>query len=102
MHQLKEVGMLFAKMYLLMKRLEDRANQKQEVMHIHDSCMTYEECGNTGHSGNNYPKTHEDVNFIKTITIILNRIKDGISNKGQTTKVTIKVIISIVLITSHL
>jgi hypothetical protein len=28
-----------------------------------------------------------------TTTFILNRIKDGISNKGQNTKVTIKVII---------
>ena len=26
--------------------------------------MTCEECGNTGHSGNNCPKTHEDVNFV--------------------------------------
>ena len=64
MHQLKEVDMLSAKMDLLMKRLEDRANVKQEVMHIHDSCMTCEECGNTGYSGNNCPETHEDVNFI--------------------------------------
>ena len=56
--------MLSAKMDLLMKRLEERANEKKEVMHIHDSCMTYEECGNTRHSRNNYPETHEDVNFI--------------------------------------
>ena len=53
-----------AKMDLLMKKLEDRANKKQEVMHIHDSRMTREECGNTGHSGNNCPETHEDVNFV--------------------------------------
>jgi len=33
-------------------------------MHIHDSRMTCEEFGNTRHSGNNFPKTHEDVNFI--------------------------------------
>jgi hypothetical protein len=64
MHQLKEVDMLSAKMDLMMKKLEDRANDKQEVMHIHDSCMTCEECGNTVHSANNYPKTHEDMNFI--------------------------------------
>ena len=62
MHQLKEVDMLSAKMDLLMKKLEDQANEKQEVMHIHDSRMTCEECGNTGHSGNNCPKIHEDVN----------------------------------------
>ena len=43
MHQLKEVDMLAAKIDLLMKKLEDRANDKQEVMHIHDSRMTCEE-----------------------------------------------------------
>ena len=64
MHQLKEVDMLSTKMDLLMKKLEDRANEKQEVMHIYDSRMTYEECGNTRHAGNNCPKTQEDVNFI--------------------------------------
>ena len=51
MHQLKEVDMLSAKMDLLMKKLEDRTNEKQEVMHIHDSHMTCEECGNSRHSG---------------------------------------------------
>ena len=64
MHQLKEVDMLSAKMDLLMKRLEDRANEKQEVMHIHHSRMMCEECGNTRHSVNNCPETHEDVNLI--------------------------------------
>jgi uncharacterized coiled-coil protein SlyX len=57
MHQLKEVDMLSAKMDLLMKKLEDRANEKQEVMHVQDSRMTW-------HSGNNYPETQEDVNFV--------------------------------------
>ena len=47
-----------------MKKLEDRANEKQEVMHIHDSRMMCEVCGNTGHSGSNCPKTQEDVNFV--------------------------------------
>jgi hypothetical protein len=55
MHQLKEVDMLSAKMDLLMKRLDERAGEKKEVMHIHDSYMTCEECGETRHSGNNYP-----------------------------------------------
>jgi len=64
MHQLKEVDMLSAKMDLLMKKLEDRANDKQEVIHIHDSRMTCEVCGNTGHSSNNCPETHEDVNIV--------------------------------------
>jgi hypothetical protein len=51
-------------MDLLMKKLEDRANEKKEVMHINNSCMTCEECGNTRHSGNNCLKIQEDVNFI--------------------------------------
>ena len=64
MHQPKEVYMLFAKMDLLMKKLEDRANMKQEVMYIHDSRMSCEVCGNTRHSGSNCPETHENVNFV--------------------------------------
>ena len=63
-HKIKEVNMLSAQMDLLMKKLEDQANEKQQVMHIHDSHMTCEECGNTRHSGNNCLETHEDVNFI--------------------------------------
>ena len=64
MHQLKEVDMLSAKMDMLIKRLEERANEKQEVMYIHDSRITCEKCGNTGHSRNNCPEIQEDVNFI--------------------------------------
>jgi hypothetical protein len=40
MQQLKKVDMMFAKMDLLMKRLDERADEKKEVMHIHDSRMT--------------------------------------------------------------
>jgi hypothetical protein len=64
MHQLKEIDMQSAKMDLLMKKLEDRVSEKNEVMHIHDSCMTWEMCGNTRHSVNNYLETQEDVNYI--------------------------------------
>ena len=64
MHQLKEVDMLYAKMDLLIKKLKDWVNEKQEVMHIHDSRVTCEECGNTRHSRSNCPKIHKDVNFV--------------------------------------
>jgi len=64
MHQLKEVDMLAAKMDLLMKRLGERTVEKKEVMHIHDSSMTCEECGETGHSCTNCPEMTEDVNYI--------------------------------------
>jgi hypothetical protein len=57
MHQLKEVDMLSAKMDLLMKKPEDRVSEKKEVMHINDSRMTCEVCGDTGHSRNNCPET---------------------------------------------
>jgi hypothetical protein len=57
MHQLKEVDMLSAKMDLLMKKLEDRVSEKKEVRHIHDSRMTCEVCGDTGHSGSKCPET---------------------------------------------
>ena len=33
-------------------------------MHIYDSHMTCEECGDTGHSGNHCPEMLEDVNYI--------------------------------------
>jgi hypothetical protein len=64
MHQLKEVDMLSAKMDLLMKKLEDRVSEKKEVMHIHDSRMTCEVCGDTRHSESNCLETQEDVNYI--------------------------------------
>jgi hypothetical protein len=47
MHKLKEVDMLSTKVDMLMKKLKDRANEKQEVMHIQDSRITCEACGNT-------------------------------------------------------
>jgi hypothetical protein len=61
MHQ---VDMLSAKMDLLMKRLDERAGEKNKVMHIHDFRMTCEEYGETGHLGNNFPELQEDVNYV--------------------------------------
>jgi hypothetical protein len=67
MHQLKEVDMISAKIDLLMKKFNERTIEKNEVMHIHDSCMTCEECGGTGHSGSNCPEIQEDVNYINNL-----------------------------------
>jgi len=64
MHQLKEVDMLADKMDLLMKRLKVRTAEKKEVMHIHYSGMTCEECGETGHTGTNFLELREDINYI--------------------------------------
>jgi hypothetical protein len=64
MHQLKEVDMLSAKLDLLMKKLDDKAGDKREVMNVYDSHMTCEECGDTGHSGNHCPEMLEDARYI--------------------------------------
>jgi hypothetical protein len=64
MHQLEEVDKLSAKMELLMKRLEDKAPEKKEVMQLFESSMTCEECGNTGHLGSQCPQLEEDMNYI--------------------------------------
>jgi hypothetical protein len=51
-------------MDLLMKRLEDKAPEKKEVMQLFKSRMTCEEGGNTGHSGSQCLQLEEDVNYI--------------------------------------
>jgi hypothetical protein len=64
MHRLKELDMLSAKMDLLMKRLEDKAPERKEVMQLFESRTTCEECGNIGHSGSQCPQLEENVNYI--------------------------------------
>jgi hypothetical protein len=44
-----------AKLDLIIKKLEERDIEKKEVMHINDSHMTCEECGDVGHLRNNCP-----------------------------------------------
>jgi hypothetical protein len=99
MHQLKKVDMLSAKMDLLIKRLDERASEKKEVMHIYDSRMTYEECGDTGHSGSNCPELQEDVNYLNNNNnnYYHPQQNQGWNNsKGLTTQVIIKVIILLI------
>jgi hypothetical protein len=67
MHSVKEPDMLAAKIDLLMKRLNDRAAEKEAMkstIQAMDSHMTCEVCGEVGHSGNNFPKTCEDAMYI--------------------------------------
>jgi hypothetical protein len=59
-HHLKETDMVTAKLELIMKKLDI---EKKEVMHIDDSRMTCEECGDYGHSAVNCLTLQEDVNF---------------------------------------
>ena len=61
MHEVKEVDMLSTKLDLLMKKLDDRAGDKKEIMHVYDSHMTCEECGDSGHSGNHCP---DQINYL--------------------------------------
>jgi uncharacterized coiled-coil protein SlyX len=68
MHQLKEVDMLSAKMDLLLKKLVDQASDKKEVNFINESRMTYEECGEVGHSGRNCLEFRENVNYFNNNT----------------------------------
>ena len=64
----EEVCALSTKMdVLLINWLEQRANYKKDRQAIHDTYNSQnicDICGNTGHSGNNWPKAQEDVNFI--------------------------------------
>ena len=67
MHTVKETDMLSAKIDLLMKRLEEQAQDKDATMgtvQAMDSHMTCEVCGNIGHSGNDCLETHEKATFI--------------------------------------
>ena len=62
-----EMDMLFAKIYLLMKRLDERAQDKEAMMgtiQAMDSHMTCEVCGNVGHLENDCPKTRKEAAFI--------------------------------------
>ena len=67
MHTVKETGMLSTKIDLVMKRLEEQAQEKDTMMgtvQAMDSHMTCEVCANIGHLGNDCPKTCEEVAFI--------------------------------------
>ena len=66
MHTVKETYMLAVKIDLLLKKFEGYLQDKAQMQTIQalDARMTCEVCGNTGHSGNNCPKTHEEEMFL--------------------------------------
>jgi hypothetical protein len=74
-------------------------------MHIHDSRTCVKSVETMGIQGTTALKFMRMWTLSTTTTFVLNRIKDRISNKGQTTKVitrvTLKVIIMITLIINH-
>ena len=64
MHTIEETDMLDTKLDLLIKRLDKHDATKEttyDTVQALDPHMTCEVCGNAGHSGNDCPKTHEDV-----------------------------------------
>ena len=70
MHTIHEVGMLSAKMDLLMKKMEEGSKKEQESIQLHATARAIkvdpwcEVCGKDDHLGSNCPETREDVNFI--------------------------------------
>jgi hypothetical protein len=65
MHTVKEIEMLAAKLDLLMKKLNDQEKAKpQATVKALDSHITCEVYGNTGHSRNDCPETHEETMFM--------------------------------------
>jgi hypothetical protein len=67
MHTVKEVDMLSAKMYLLLRKLDERVEIKKQIYNSAQAIGTPSACevyGNSGHSGNDCPETREDVAFM--------------------------------------
>jgi len=67
MHTVKELDMLAVKMDLLMKRLDERATDKDTIkstVQAMDSHMPCEVYGEVRHSGNDCPKSHEEASYI--------------------------------------
>ena len=64
---MEETDMFAIKIDLLMKRLEERAQDKEAMkgnVQVLDSHMTCEVYGNISHSGNDCPETRKEATFI--------------------------------------
>ena len=65
MHTVKETDMIAAKLDLLIKKMEEGSKQLIHApIYVMGSHFTCEVCGNDGHSGNDYSKTHEDCAYL--------------------------------------
>jgi hypothetical protein len=67
MHTVKEVDMLATKIDLILKRLDERAAEKEAIqatIQATDSQMTCEVCVEIRHLGNSCPKAREDAAYI--------------------------------------
>jgi hypothetical protein len=67
MHTVKETNLLAAKLDLLLKKIEERPQDKAptQALQTLDACMTCKVCGSIGHTGNDCPEIHEDVMYMK-------------------------------------
>jgi rubrerythrin len=66
-HTVKEADMLAVKIDLLLKRLNERAHEKEAMkatVQATGSQMTCEVCGEVGHSGNDCSETREEASYI--------------------------------------
>jgi hypothetical protein len=67
MHSVKEADMLATKIDLLLSRPNERTHEKEAMratVQAIDSQTTCEVCGESGHSGDDCPETHEDAAYI--------------------------------------
>jgi hypothetical protein len=65
MHTVKETDMLATKIDLLLKKFDERATDvNTSTVKIMDTQMTCEVCGKIGHSGNDFPETREEAQYI--------------------------------------
>jgi hypothetical protein len=68
MHTVKEMDMPAAKLDLLLKKIEECPQDKapMQALQAKDARMTCEVCGNTGHSGIDFPETQEEVMYMNS------------------------------------
>jgi hypothetical protein len=95
-HKVEGIDMIAAKMDLLMKKLE--ASTSMETAKIMDAHMTFEVCGNVGHSGIDCPETREEASFVDNsnnngFATTTTTIKGG--TRGPTSRSTIKMEVTI-------
>jgi hypothetical protein len=66
MHSVKGTDMLAMKIDLPLKKFEDYSQDKAQMQTLQafETRMTCEICGNVGHSGDNCPKTQEEVLYL--------------------------------------
>jgi len=111
-HALNEVDMISAKMDLLLKKIEEssskkgiEANQTPDAIRAMETDPLCEVCRGDDHSGNNFPETQEEVNYINNNFKNGNRPNNnnGVHAPSTKAKVWVTIIILVIpLVTNHL